>query len=94
MIEITNKKKLGNMEVFTVVTGGIEIADCKLMEGQKGQWVAGPSKKFTGKDGTEKWFSLVKFSNEVQQQIISALESEGPPPAVLPTVNTDDDIPF
>lgn len=96
-IEILDRKQVGKMDMFTVKMEGVEISDCKLMDGSKGQWVAGPSRKFTAKDGTEKYFTLVKFSNGVQQEIITVLEGGQLPVVDVNadvTTDVDQDIPF
>lgn len=97
-LEITNRKQVGTLDFFTVIIGGITVDDCKLMNGSKGPWIAGPSaamltkeKTLLMKDGKGQYKNPVKFSNEVQQAIIAALEGgevQEPPPV------QDEEIPF
>lgn len=91
MITIKDKKQVGKMEMFTVVMpDGTEVADCKKMTGQKGDWISGPSRKFTTKEGTEKYFQLVKFNQKTQDEIIASIGSKDVKKPAL----TDDDDPF
>jgi DNA-binding cell septation regulator SpoVG len=96
MIEVSDRKQVGNMEFFTLTIDGITIKDCKLVSGSKGDFVAGPSVPMLGKDktlmldenGKGRYKNPITFSDALQKEIMAALEGE----QVAPVAN--DDIPF
>ena len=81
MIEVSDRKQVGSMEFFTLTIDGITIKDCKLVSGSKGKFVAGPSVPMLGKDkalmmenGKGKYKNPITFSDDVQKEIMAALE--------------------
>ena len=50
-IEIKDKHQTSAGEFFSVVIDGTTIKDCKLMDGSKGEFVAGPARLGKDKDG-------------------------------------------
>jgi DNA-binding cell septation regulator SpoVG len=67
---------------FTLVTQeGIEVKNCKLIQGQKGMFAAPPSQKgkegeIDEKTGKQKFYDLAWIPPEVQQPIIDELSQE------------------
>jgi len=84
MIVISDQRKVGNRELFTVDIDGTFIKDVCVMDGQKDPWIAGPSTSFVGKDGTKKWTNLVSFSHAHQHEIMEILSG-----AKLPEIDVD-----
>lgn len=87
-MEIINRRQAGNTEFFSVkLDNGVEIKNCKVVSGAKGQFVSGPAQK--GNDG--KWYPHVYFPQDVSDEIIALAEGRvDAPPYELDV----DDIPF
>jgi DNA-binding cell septation regulator SpoVG len=97
MFAISDKKQVGKIELFTVeLPDGTTIQDCKIMDGTKGKWVAGPSRSYQDKKtGETKYVNLVKFGFATQKQIIEAYDGVQVPDVDVNKMGMDaDDIPF
>lgn len=93
MITIKDLSEKNGKETFTVSIDGIDIKQCKVVDGQKGPFVSGPA--IPPKQDGGKWFNVVFFSNEASMEIIKILRG-----AKVPEIDVakegmeDDDIPF
>ena len=82
--------------------GIIIIKECRLVEGQNGLFVAGPSKKYEDSEGMTKYFQYIDIDENAQQQIIEDAQRAFDHTQkdyrmynLLPTTkNGDDEIPF
>jgi len=98
--EIKNFRKYESGKLkgfFTLKAGIFEINDCKYFVGDKGGWVSLPDKKYTDKDGTEKYSTIVWIQEDkkegFQKWAIAELEKLIPQEKTKSTVG-DDDTPF
>lgn len=91
---IKDRRQTSAGEFFTVeLDNGIEIKDCKVVNGAKGRFVSGPAKKVG-----EKWFNLVYFGDVASKQVLSLYDGGAGGASASyhqePEFNPDDDIPF
>lgn len=91
VISVKDVKEYNGKKFFTVSIDGTDIKGCKVVAGQKGDFVSGPAKKIQ-KDGKDEWINLVWFSKEHQAEILKLVGATKP--AQQQTAQTTDDIPF
>lgn len=95
-MEITLKdvSEKNGKETFSVCTCGIEIKQCKVVDGSKGPFVSGPAIPPKAEGG--KWFNVVYFDNAASNKIIQILRGARVPEVdVMADVKDDgSDIPF
>jgi len=68
--EIKNFKKYESGKLkgfFTLKAGIFEINDCKYFVGDNGAWVSLPDKKYTDKDGNDKYSPIVWIQKDKQE---------------------------
>ncbi len=71
------------------------INDCKLIKGTKGIFAAMPSRKYTDKQGQEKYQPIVWMEQDYLQKICAAAELEYHNLTAKPNSQApDEDIPF
>lgn len=75
MPRIKYLKEHKGVKYFTVIVNGIVIKDCKLMKGQNGYFVSGPSRSYTDKQGATKWVNQVQFSADLNDKIVDAVDN-------------------
>jgi len=100
MIKVTNLKKIDKgplIAAFDADVNGVDVRKCKLFQFRGEYSVSGPAEKyFSTKDHKDKWFELVRFSDEIKNSLLDTVlkladveqqerKPEGP---------SDDDIPF
>ena len=95
MTKLTNPGKL--RAFFTVeIPNKLIIRDCKLIQNDDGSMFAGfPSRKYTDKDGTEKWTNIIEILDADLRSKIGKLAREeyGAKEDIAPQQD-DEDIPF
>lgn len=98
MIKISSMNKVDNGKIkafFTVdLKDKLVIRDCKLIDGDKGLFVAMPSRQYDAKDGTKKWTNIVQVLDIVLMEKIqaAAIKEYGYVPEDKP--EQQDDFPF
>lgn len=57
--------------------GNVAIYGCRVVSGEKGNFISFPAEKYTAKDGGEAWHNhaSVNFSDGMTMKIIKAVES-------------------
>jgi DNA-binding cell septation regulator SpoVG len=95
-MEIRNMRKINKPEskiraFFTVSTKNFDINDMKLIEGEKGIFVAFPSREYTNGKGEKKfqpiiWCKDVDFIKAINDEALKIYRGDSPP--------ADQDIPF
>jgi len=95
MTKLTNPGKL--RAFFTVeIPNKLIIRDCKLIQNDDGSMFAGfPSRKYTDKDGKEKWTNIIEILDADLRSKIGKLAREeyGVKEDIAPQQD-DEDIPF
>ena len=100
MIKVTNLRKIdkkGLIAVFDVEVGGVDCRKCKLVQFKGEYSVTGPSEKyFSTKENKDKWFELVRFSDEIKNSLLDTVLklADIEQQERKPEVPSDDDIPF
>lgn len=100
MITIKNLRKIekkGLIAAFDVDVNGVEARKCKLLQ-YKGEYsISGPAEKyFSEKEQKDKWFDLVRFSDDLKNTILDKVLalSDIETKAKKAEVPSDEDIPF
>jgi DNA-binding cell septation regulator SpoVG len=96
-IKQMRKVDLGKTKAFFSVEfpGNLTINDCKLIEGKNGLFAGMPSRKYTARDGTEKYQSIVYVEQGLLHKITVAAELEYQGKTTKPQTSApDEDIPF
>lgn len=96
-ITIKDLTEKNGKESFTVCCQGIEIKQCKVVDGAKGPFVSGPA--IPPKQDGGKWFNVVYFEPAASNKIIQILRGARVPEIdvmadVLADVDDQESIPF
>lgn len=96
-MQIKNMRKISNggktVAFFSVEwPGKMTINDCKLIEGRNGLFAGMPSRKYTDKQGQEKYQSIVYVEQDLLNKISLAAQAEYGPTS--PANEAESDIPF
>lgn len=73
-VKVANVRAWNNVVFFSLILNGVIINNCKVVEGQHGDFISLPSYK--GSDG--KYYSHVyfKFSEEDMQKVLDLVQKE------------------
>src|SRR5574343_302722 len=93
---MTKLTKPGKIRAFFTleIPGKMVIRDCKLIQNENGTFFAGfPSRKYTDKDGNEKWTNIIEILDaDLRNKISNIAMAEYGVDVAQP--ETEDDIPF
>lgn len=67
------------------------IRDCRVVRGKNGPFVSGPSRKYTDRDGAEKYTNYTWLSDGIQKLVVEAYEAAT---KVEQAFADQDDVPF
>lgn len=70
--KVTRAKDTGKIVFFDLMINGVTIYGCKVIEGQRGDFISFPSQK--GTDGKYYNIAWAPLSDEVQADILAAVE--------------------
>ena len=112
-VKITNMRLFGTggkiKAFFAISLGPLDINDCKLVDGSKGMFIGFPSRKYTDKQGVDKYTDIVslarnqngtlttsaqKLADEVLEAALAEYKRRGGEEAALVNRGEEDDLPF